>query len=193
MSGRRFGDAATSFPLAAAAPALHCLSREQESGHVTPHIYVDADACPVKDEVYRVADRHGLAVTLVANRFMATPRDASVRLQLVPEGPDAADDWIAEHVSAHDVVITADIPLAARALARGAAAIGTTGKPFTENSIGSALASRELMSHLRETGEITGGPRAFAPKDRSRFLQELELAVQRSKRALAVPAQEARP
>lgn len=150
-----------------------------------PHIYVDADACPVKDEVYRVADRHGLSVTVVANRFMATPRGGNVRFQLAPEGPDAADDWIAEHVARHDVVVTADIPLAARALAKGAAAIGTTGRPFTENSIGAALASRELMSHLRETGEITGGPKAFVPKDRSRFLQELELAVARAKRALA--------
>lgn len=150
-----------------------------------PHIYVDADACPVKDEVYRVADRHGLAVTLVANRFVATPRVDRVRFQLVPQGPDVADDWIADHVGAHDVVVTADIPLAARALAKGAAAIGTTGRPFTENSIGAALASRELMSHLREAGEITGGPRAFAPRDRSRFLQELEHAVSRAKRALA--------
>ena len=150
-----------------------------------PHIYVDADACPVKDEVYRVADRHGLSVTLVANSFVPTPRGGRVRFQLVPQGPDVADDWIAEHVGAHDVVVTADIPLAARALAKGAAAIGTTGRPFTENSIGSALVSRELMAHLRETGEITGGPRAFAPRDRSRFLQELEHAVARAKRARA--------
>lgn len=149
-----------------------------------PHIYVDADACPVKEEIYRVAERHGLAVTLVANRFMLFPRGGAVRLELVGAGPDAADDWIAERVAPHDVVVTADIPLAARCLANEAAVIGTTGRPFTKDSIGSALATRELMSHLRETGEMTSGPRAFSPKDRSRFLQELEHAVNRSKRAL---------
>lgn len=151
-----------------------------------PHLYIDADACPVKDEAYRVAARHGLMVTLVANRFIAVPRDDAIRLQVVGDGPDAADDWIADHVEADDVVVTADIPLAARCLAKGAAVIGTTGKPFTKDSIGAALASRELMSHLREIGEITGGPRPFAPKDRSRFLQELEHAVARAKRGRAV-------
>ncbi len=150
-----------------------------------PHLYIDADACPVKDEAYRVAARHGLKVTLVANRFIAVPRDDAIRLQVVGEGPDAADDWIADHVEADDVVVTADIPLAARCLAKDAAVIGTTGKPFTKESIGSALASRELMSHLREVGEITGGPRPFAARDRSRFLQELEHAVNRGKRARA--------
>ncbi|WP_020179424.1 YaiI/YqxD family protein [Methylopila sp. M107] len=154
-----------------------------------PHLFVDADACPVKDEIYRVAARHGLNVTLVANRFIAVPREASIRLQVVPDGPDVADDWIAEHVGAHDVVVTADIPLAARSLEKGAAVIGTTGRPFTSQTIGAALASRELMSHLREVGEITGGPRPFAPKDRSRFLQELEHAVTRAKRALAETAE----
>lgn len=152
-----------------------------------PTIFVDADACPVKDEVYRVADRHGLDVVVVANRFIATPRAPNVRLQVVAAGPDVADDWIAETIEPHDIAVTADIPLASRCLARGAAAIGTTGRPFTTDSIGSALASRELMSHLREIGEITGGPRAFAAKDRSRFLQELEHAVSRAKRALAQP------
>lgn len=155
-----------------------------------PALYVDADACPVKDEVYRVADRHGLGVTLVANSFMASPRGGGVRLQVVGAGPDAADDWIVEAARPHDVVVTADIPLAARCLAKGAAAIGPTGKPFTTDSIGAALATRELMSHLRETGEITGGPRAFGPRDRSRFLEALELAVRRSKRALADDANE---
>lgn len=138
----------------------------------------------MKDEVYRVADRHGLMVTLVANSFMAFPRGGAVRLEVVGDGPDAADDWIAEAIKAHDVAVTADIPLAARCLAKGAAVVGPTGKPFTQGSIGAALASRELMSHLRETGEITGGPRPFAPKDRSRFLQELEHAVTRARRAL---------
>jgi uncharacterized protein YaiI (UPF0178 family) len=139
----------------------------------------------VKDEAYRVAERHGVEVVVVANRFINTPRGGAVRLQVVGEGPDVADDWIAEHVAPGDVVVTADIPLAARALEKGAAAIGTTGRPFTQSSIGSALATRALMSHLREVGEITGGPRAFAPKDRSRFLQELEHALTRAKRALA--------
>lgn len=150
-----------------------------------PHIYVDADACPVKDEVYRVAARHGLRTTLVANSFMATPHDPAIRLQVVPDGPDVADDWIVEHVAADDVVVTADIPLAARCLAKGAAAIGTTGRPFTLNSIGPALATRELMSHLREIGTITGGPRPFGPRDRSQFLQALETAVTRARRAIA--------
>lgn len=152
-----------------------------------PAVFIDADACPVKDEVYKVAARHGLHVTVVANRFMATPRESFVRFQLAAEGPDAADDWIVAHCVAHDVVITADIPLAARCLEKGAAAIGTTGKPFTASSIGSALATRELMSHLRETGAITGGPKPFGPQDRSRFLQALEHAIVRSKREIADP------
>ncbi|GLK68765.1 YaiI/YqxD family protein [Hansschlegelia plantiphila] len=150
-----------------------------------PVLFVDADACPVKAEVYRVAERHGLDVVLVANSFMATPRgDHRIRLQVVPQGPDVADDWIVEAAAEHDVVVTADIPLAARCLAKGAAAVGPTGRPFTQASIGAALASRELMSHLREIGEITGGPAVFQPKDRSRFLQELEHAVVRAKRAI---------
>jgi uncharacterized protein YaiI (UPF0178 family) len=153
-----------------------------------PRILVDADACPVKDEATRVADRHGLEVIFVANRFIAVPRVEGVRLQVVGDGPDAADDWIVGEVEAHDVVVTADIPLAARSLAKGAAVVGPTGKPFTPASIGAALATRDLMSHLRETGEITGGPRPFAARDRSRFLQELEHAANRAKRALAAEA-----
>lgn len=151
-----------------------------------PTIFVDGDACPVKDEVYRVAGRHDLDVIVVANRFIVTPRGGRVRLQVVADGPDVADDWIAEAIGAHDVAITADIPLAARCLEKGAAVIGTTGRPFTAASIGSALASRELMSHLREIGEITGGPKSFQAKDRSRFLQELEHAVQRAKRSVGL-------
>jgi uncharacterized protein YaiI (UPF0178 family) len=157
-------------------------------GRTLPTLFVDGDACPVKDEVYRVAERHDLDVVVVANRFMVTPRGGRVRLQLVPDGPDVADDWIAEAIGPNDVAITADIPLAARCLAKGAAAIGTTGRPFTPASIGGALASRELMSHLREIGEITGGPKFFRPADRSRFLQELEHAVQRAKRSLGTSA-----
>ena len=165
---------------AAARRKLPPVTRERD----LPDIFVDADACPVKDEVYRVAARHGLSVTLVANRHIAVPREPGVRLQVVPEGPDVADDWIAGHVQAHDVVVTADIPLAARCLSSGALALGPTGKPFTPESIGAALATRELMSHLRETGEMTGGPRPFSPKDRSRFLEALQLAVNRARHGL---------
>jgi uncharacterized protein YaiI (UPF0178 family) len=160
-----------------------------QTDRTLPRIFVDADACPVKAEVFRVADRHGLEVTLVANRYIAVPRAAHIRLEVVGDAPDAADDWIAGRVEPHDVAVTADIPLAARCLERGAAVIGTTGKPFTPASIGAAIASRDLMSHLRETGEITGGPKPFAPRDRSRFLEALELAVSRARRALATEAE----
>ena len=152
-----------------------------------PRLFIDGDACPVKAEVYRVAERHGLETIVVANRFIFTPRDAAVRLQVVPAGPDVADDWIAENAQAHDIVVTADVPLAARCLAKGAAALGPSGRAFTQENIGAALASRELMSHLREVGEITGGPSAFQPRDRSRFLQQLEHAVVRARRALEAP------
>ncbi len=148
-----------------------------------PHVYVDADACPVKAEVFKVAERHGLAVTLVAGSFMRIPDDERIRLVVVEQGFDAADDWIAEHVEAHDVLVTADIPLAARALAKGARVIGTTGRPFTEDNIGDALATRTLLADLRGAGEVTRGPAPFDPRDRSRFLQALENAVQASLRA----------
>jgi uncharacterized protein len=161
------------------------LTVEMTDARTLPRILVDADACPVKDEVMRVADRHGLEVVFVCNRRIAAPRGSRSRLQLVGGGPDAADDWIAETAEPHDVAVTADIPLAARCLEKGAAAIGPSGKPFTTASIGAALAGRDLMSRLREAGEITGGPKPFSPKDRSRFLQELEHAVTRAKRALA--------
>ena len=140
-------------------------------------IYIDADACPVKQEVYRVAGRHGLQVTLVAASWMRIPIDASVSLETVGDDPDAADDWIAEHVGTDDIVITADIPLAARCLERGACVIGSTGRPFTDANIGSALATRDLLSDLRDMGEVTGGPRPFSKQDRSRFLQEFDKAV----------------
>lgn len=145
-------------------------------------IYIDADACPVKDETYRVAARHRLKVLLVANSYIAIPHDAEVERVIVPAGLDVADDWIAERVTAGDLVITADVPLAARVVARGAEAIGPTGKPFTAASIGMQLATRNLMQDLREAGEITRGPRPFSPRDRSEFLQALERAVQRLKR-----------
>jgi uncharacterized protein YaiI (UPF0178 family) len=148
-----------------------------------PHVYVDADACPVKQEVYKVAERHALPVTLVAGAWMRVPGDARVRLEVVAQGFDAADDWIAERISPGDIVVTADIALASRCLARGAHAIGTTGRPFTEDNIGDAMATRALLADLRGAGEPTRGPAPFDPRDRSRFLQALETAVQASLRA----------
>lgn len=148
-----------------------------------PHLYVDADACPVKQEVYKVAERHGLPVTLVAGAWMRVPEDARIRLEVVTRGFDAADDWIVERVAAGDIVVTADIPLASRCLEKGARAIGTTGRPFTEDNIGNALATRALLADLRGAGEQTRGPAPFDPRDRSRFLQALETAVQASLRA----------
>ncbi len=148
----------------------------------TPHIYVDADACPVKGEVSRVADRHDLPVTWVAGSYMRVPEGGRVRIEVVAQGFDAADDWIVEHACAGDIVVTADIALASRCLAKGAAALGTTGLPFTDDNIGDAMATRTLLAELRGAGEITKGPRAFTPRDRSRFLQTLEDAVQRSLR-----------
>ena len=143
-------------------------------------LYIDADACPVKEEVYKVARRTGCPVKVVANSFIRTPPD--VELTVVDAGPDVADDWIAERVQPRDIVITNDIPLAARALKAGGAALAPTGKPFTEASIGSALAARELMEHLRSFGEITGGPKPFSAQDRSRFLSALDAMVMKAKR-----------
>ena len=145
-------------------------------------IYVDADACPVKEEVMRVAARHQLPVHFVANSWMRLPQSPLVTRIVVTEGPDIADDWIAERIIPGDIAITADIPLAARCLTAGAKVIGPTGKPFDEASIGMALAMRELQSHLRETGESRGFNPSFTPKDRSRFLEALENAVQAVKR-----------
>ena len=142
----------------------------------TPHIYVDADACPVKAEAVRVAVRHGLPVTFVANSGMALPRGPRVRLEVVSGAFDAADDWIVAQLCRDDIVITADIPLASLALKKGAHVLGPAGKPFTADNIGNALATRELMSDLRAYG-VGGGPPPFAQRDRSRFLQALELAA----------------
>ncbi|MFZ1988724.1 MAG: YaiI/YqxD family protein [Alphaproteobacteria bacterium] len=147
-----------------------------------PDIFVDADACPVKDEVYRVAVRYNLRVHVVANAFIRVPKDPLIVLKVVDAGPDIADDWIIEHMVAGDVIITADIPLADRALKAGAFAVAPTGKPFTSDSIAAALATRTIMEHLRSTGETTGGPRPFAAADRSRFLQALDEAVNRARR-----------
>lgn len=145
-------------------------------------IYVDADACPVKDEALRVADRHGWEIHYVSNSWMRLPEGANVRRVVVQEGADAADDWIAERIGKGDIAVTADIPLASRCLKAGAQAIGPTGKPFTDASIGMALAMRDLSQHLRETGESRGFNASFTRQDRSRFLEALELAVQRAKR-----------
>jgi uncharacterized protein YaiI (UPF0178 family) len=145
-------------------------------------IYIDADACPVKDEVYRVAQRYGIATTVVSNSFMQIPRSSLIARMIVEAGPDAADDWIAGQCQAGDVVVTNDIPLADRVLKAGGAAIAPNGRPFTPDSIGAALASRAIGEHIRSMGEITGGPKTFAATDRSRFLQALDEAVNRSRR-----------
>lgn len=152
-------------------------------GYNVTEIYVDADACPVKDEVLRVAARHGVAVHYVSNQWMRLPEGPLVNRVVVDAGFDAADDWIAEHAVAGDIAITADIPLAARCLEAGAAALDHKGKPFTRDNIGAALAMRELKSHLRETGEISGHNPGFTRQDRSNFLQALEAAVQAARRA----------
>ncbi len=144
-----------------------------------PTIFVDADACPVKDEVYKVARRCGCPVRVVANAFIRTPPD--VERIVVDAGPDVADDWIAERVQPGDIVITNDIPLASRSLKAGGLALSPTGKPFTEDSIGSALAHRDLLESLRSCGEITGGPKPFSPADRSRFLSALDAAVRQAR------------
>jgi uncharacterized protein YaiI (UPF0178 family) len=146
-------------------------------------LYIDADACPVKDEAVRVAERHGLEILFVSNAWMRLPQGPLIKRVVVQEGPDAADDWIVEHAAAGDIVVTADIPLAARALEKGAHVIGPTGRPFTEASIGMALAMRDLSRHLRETGESKGYNASFTRQDRSQFLQALENAVQAAKRA----------
>jgi hypothetical protein len=140
-------------------------------------IYIDADACPVKQEVYRVARRYDLNVTLVAAAWMRIPESSRLSLEVVGEGLDAADDFIVEHVDADDIVITADVHLAARALDKGAFVLGHKGKPFTEDNIGPALATRDLLTELRTIGEVKGGSPPFAKRDRSLFLQQLDQAV----------------
>jgi uncharacterized protein YaiI (UPF0178 family) len=148
-------------------------------------LYIDADACPVKEEVYRVGRRYGLKVYVVANSYIITPlRDPLIERVVVEAGPDIADDWIAERATSGDVVVTSDIPLADRCLKAGAAVLRPNGKAFDAGSIGMALAGREIGEHLRSFGEITGGPKPFGPQDRSRFLSALDDAVQRAKRAV---------
>lgn len=144
----------------------------------SPKIYVDADACPVKEEIYKVARRYRLEVTLVSNSWMRTPEDPRIRLVVVGKGADEADDWIVEEVRADDIVITGDIPLAARCIDLGARVLGLKGKPFTEENVSNALATRDLLKNLRDEGLMTGGPAPFEKKDRSRFLQGLDQIIQ---------------
>jgi uncharacterized protein YaiI (UPF0178 family) len=146
------------------------------------HLYVDADACPVKTETVRVAERHGLPVVFVANAWLAVPRGPRIRVQVVPGAFDAADDWIVEQLNRDDVVVTSDIPLASRCLKAGARALKPNGQRFTDDNIGNALASRELASELRAYG-VGGGPPPFGPKDRSRFLDALENVVREAKKS----------
>ncbi|MBN2489575.1 MAG: YaiI/YqxD family protein [Planctomycetes bacterium] len=150
-----------------------CATRRGRGGNVL-EIFVDADACPVKEEIYRIARRHGLRVRVVSNSWMRVPLDPQLELVVVDKQFNQADDWIAERAGEDDIVISADIPLAARCLRNGARVLGPTGRAFTEDSIGEALATRELLATLREAGEETRGPPPFTRRDRSRFLQRLD-------------------
>ena len=146
-------------------------------------VFVDADACPVKDEIYKVSERYGLRVHIVANSWINIPRSPLIERVVVAAGPDVADDWIAERARPGAIVITADIPLASRCLKAGADVIGPTGRAHTQDSIGMALATRNLMEDLRSAGETTRGPKPFAPRDRSNFLSALDVAINRLKRS----------
>lgn len=145
-------------------------------------IFIDADACPVKDETYKVAARYGWTTIVVSNSFIAIPPSKLIERMIVDAGPDVADDWIAERCAPGDITVTNDIPLADRVLKAGGVAIAPNGRQFTTDSIGSALAQRSIMEHVRSMGEITGGPRPFEAADRSRFLQALDEAVNRERR-----------
>lgn len=148
----------------------------------TTQILVDADACPVKDEVVRVAERHSLVVTFVSNGGLRPSRDPMIRHVVVPKSADAADDWIVDNSRSGDIVVTADVPLAARCVERGVHVLGPTGRPFTPESIGMAVAMRDLKQHLRETGEIRGFNPGFSARDRSAFLSALDQTVRRALR-----------
>jgi uncharacterized protein len=150
--------------------------------HKPIEIFIDADACPVKDEVYKVAQRYRLKTWVVSNAFMQIPQSPLIARMIVDAGPDVADDWIAENVAPGDIAITNDIPLAERVLQAGGHALGANGRPFTVDSIGSAMAQRSLMEHLRSTGDFMGGPRPFDRNDRSRFLQSLDEIIQKESR-----------
>lgn len=145
-------------------------------------LYVDADACPVKDEAIRVGERHKVPIKFVSNSWMRLPEGHLIERVVVPEGPDEADNWIAERAGTGDVVITADVPLAARCVKTGALVIGPTGKPFREDAMGMRLAMRDLKTHLREIGEIREGGPSFSKADRSRFLNQLETTMRAAKR-----------
>lgn len=147
-----------------------------------PQIFIDADACPVKDEATRVAERHDCIITFVSNGGLRPSRDPMVRHVVVTKSADAADDWIVENATANDVAVTADVPLAARLVDNGVHVLGPTGRAFTPESIGMAVAMRDLKQHLRESGEIKGYNPGFTPKDRSAFLQALDQTVRRAKR-----------
>jgi hypothetical protein len=146
------------------------------------HVFIDADACPVKDEVYRVAGRYRLEVTVVANSRMRVPDEPWISMEVVGDAFDAADDWIVAKVEAGDIVVTADVPLASRCLQKGARAIGTSGSLFTEDNIGDAVATRDLLAELRGAGEVTRGPAPIDKRARSRFLQKLDEIVQSVRR-----------
>jgi uncharacterized protein YaiI (UPF0178 family) len=145
-------------------------------------VYIDADACPVKDEIYKVAARYGLKTFVVSNSFMQVPTSPLIERVIVGAGPDIADDWIAGRIEGGDVAVTNDIPLAERVLAAGGAAIAPNGRAFSADSIGAAIAQRALMEQIRSTGEITGGPKPFGAADRSQFLQALDQAIQKEMR-----------
>jgi uncharacterized protein len=155
------------------------------SSQNTTRIYVDADACPVKDEIYRVAIRHELPVSVVAGQFIRVPQDPLIERIAAGSRMDAADDWIAERAGVDDIVITSDIPLASRCVKAGAEVIAPNGKPFSEQSIGMTLAVRNLMTDLRSSGEVTGGPKSFASRDRSAFLSTLDQTIRRIQRRRA--------
>jgi len=144
-------------------------------------LFIDADACPVKDEALKVAERHNIQMVLVSNRGFRTGGHPLMRSVMVPEGPDAADIWIAENIEAGDVCVTNDIPLASRCVEVDAYAISPTGKVFDQNSIGMSLAMRDLMTDLRATGEITSGSKAFSKQDRSNFLNAMETLIRKAK------------
>ena len=150
----------------------------------TIEIFVDADACPVKDEVVKVAGRHELRVTFVSNGGLRPSRDPMIRNVVVAKSADAADDWIVENASSNDVAITADVPLAARLVDKGVHVLGPTGRPFTPESIGMAVAMRDLKQHLRETGEIKGYNPGFSARDRSAFLSALDQTIRRAVRSM---------
>jgi uncharacterized protein YaiI (UPF0178 family) len=150
-------------------------------------VYVDADACPVKDEIYRVAERYGAKVFVVANAFLNVPRTPSIERVIVPAGPDIADDWIAERAGPGDVVVTADLPLAGRCVKAGAVVLAPDGRAFTQANIGDVLATRNLLTDLRGAGMDTKGPKPFTPKDRSAFLSALDLALSRIRRDATLP------